>query len=126
MVLEVLVSNFGEDAFEAGYYMTLPHGLNFKKIERIGDIRDTPITCTAPSAATNNTLKCDIGNPLSSGKVANFKVILNPSDKSGLTPEYEFFMEANSTNAEQEGAHFDNVIKKSIQIWVETDLSITG
>lgn len=51
--------------------MTVPSGLNFKKIERLGEIRDTPITCTAPSMSSNNTLKCDIGNPLSAGKVVS-------------------------------------------------------
>ena len=75
LYLEVLISNFGEDAFEAGFYMTVPSGLNFKKIERIGEIRDTPITCTAPSLSSNNTLKCDIGNPLSAGKVVSNFVI---------------------------------------------------
>lgn len=68
---EVLIPNYGEDAFEASFYMTIPPGMNFRKIEKIGDIRDTLITCTAPSPATNHTLKCDIGNPLASGKVVS-------------------------------------------------------
>lgn len=54
--------------------MTLPQGINFRKIEKIGENRDTSITCTAPSVATNNTLKCDIGNPLSSGKVVRILI----------------------------------------------------
>lgn len=65
LVFDVKVHNSGEDAFEAGFYMTVPEGMTFRKIERVGDSRDTPITCTAPSATTNHTLKCDIGNPLS-------------------------------------------------------------
>lgn len=71
MAFEVLIPNYGEDAFEASFYMNIPPGMNFRKIEKIGDIKDTLITCTAPSAATNNTLKCDIGNPLASGKVVS-------------------------------------------------------
>lgn len=126
LVFEVLISNHNEDAFEAGFFMTVPSGLNFRKIERVGDVRDTPITCTAPSAATNNTLKCDIGNPLPRDKVAHFKVILLPAQKQGMAPTYSFFMEANSTNAEAEGTGYDNVIKKEVGILVETNLSVKG
>lgn len=126
LVFEIKVSNYGEDAFEAGFFMTVPSGLNFRKIERIGDVRDTPITCTAPSASTNNTLKCDIGNPLPRDKVAHFKVILLPAQKQGMAPTYAFYMEANSTNAESDGTGFDNVIKKEVGILVETNLSVKG
>lgn len=126
LVFDVKVSNFGEDAFEAGFFMSVPEGMNFRKIERVGDSRDTPITCTAPSAQTNHTLKCDIGNPLSSNKVANFKVILLPTTKQGIAPKYDFFMEANSTNAEVEGTDFDNIYKKTVGISVETNLSVKG
>lgn len=126
LVFEIRIHNYGEDAFEAGFFMTVPSGLNFRKIERVGDIRDTPITCTAPSASTNNTLKCDIGNPLPRDKVAHFKVILLPAQKQGMAPTYSFYMEANSTNAESDGTGFDNVIKKEVGILVETNLSVKG
>ncbi|XP_055909602.1 integrin alpha-PS2 isoform X2 [Eupeodes corollae] len=124
--IEVLISNFGEDAFEAGFYMTMPEDLNFKKIQQIGDGRDIPITCAAPTQASNYTLKCDIGNPLPAGKVANFKVVMLPSAKVGMASSYDFFMEANTTNPEKEGSKFDNIIRKSIGIWVETELAIEG
>lgn len=126
LIFDVKVSNFGEDAFEAGFFMGVPEGMTFRKIERIGDSRDTPVTCTAPSSATNNSLKCDIGNPLSSGKVASFKIILLPATKQGLAPKYDFYMVANSTNAEVDGTDFDNVFKKTVGISVETNLSVKG
>lgn len=45
--------------------MTVPPGVNYVKIERIDDNEnDIPVQCSAPSAMTNNTLHCDIGNPL--------------------------------------------------------------
>lgn len=126
IVFNVIISNAGEDAFEAGFYMTIPPELNFRKIERIGDVRDTPITCTAPSAATNNTLKCDIGNPLPRGKVAKFKVILWPTQKQGLAPLYNFYLEANSTNPENEGTNFDNYVKRDLRVTVESNLAVKG
>lgn len=126
LVFDVKISNFGEDAFEAGFFMGIPEGMNFRKIERIGDSRDTPVTCTAPSLITNNTLKCDIGNPLSSGKVASFKIILLPETKQSIAPKYDFYMVTNSTNAEVDGTDFDNVYKKTVGISVETNLSVKG
>lgn len=65
LVFDVMIPNYGEDAFEASFFMVFPKGLNFRKVDYA---RDSPITCTAPSASTNMTLKCDLGNPLSAGK----------------------------------------------------------
>lgn len=124
--VEVLVSNYGEDAFEAIFYMNVPQGLDFKSTKRLGENRDTSYICTAPSLMTNFTLKCDIGNPLPAGKSVNFKVNFEPSKRAGLTPFYDFYMEANSTNEEAEGGHFDNVFKRTVAISIESDLSISG
>ncbi|KAG5683654.1 hypothetical protein PVAND_012923 [Polypedilum vanderplanki] len=124
--IDVTVNNHGEDAFEASFYMTVPQGLNFKSTKRIGEKTDTSFICTAPNPSTNYTLKCDIGNPLPAGKSVKFKAIFEPSKKSGITPFYDFYMEANSTNEEVEGGRFDNVFKKSVSISVESDLSIIG
>lgn len=126
LVVEVIVMNHGEDAFESNFFMTIPPGLNYKRVDKKGDLRDTTITCTAPNRDNNNVLKCDLGNPFPGGKVAKFNVILNPAQKAGMAPSYDFYMEANSTNAEREGSGLDNIYKKTISIWVETDLVIKG
>lgn len=80
MEVDVLVKNEGEDSFETSYEMGVPLGLNYVNIERYdeGD-RDIPILCSAPSYLNNNTLHCDIGNPLPSKKFVHFKVLLQPS-----------------------------------------------
>lgn len=129
LTVEVLITNNGEDAFEANFFMNIPQGLNYKSTKRIGETRDTSYICTAPSLATNNTLRCDIGNPLPGRKSVNFKVYLEPSKRGGkatIAPSYDFYMEANSTNEEAEGGRFDNRLKKSVVIFVESDLSISG
>lgn len=47
-------------------YMTVPPGLSYVNFEKKTDSRkDVPILCSAPSPSTNNTIKCDIGNPVS-------------------------------------------------------------
>lgn len=124
--VDVTVNNHGEDAFEACFYMKVPQGLDFKSTKRIGDKSDSSFICTAPNPSTNFTLKCDIGNPLPAGKSVKFKAIFEPSRKAGITPFYDFEMEANSTNEEVEGGRFDNYYKKSVSISVESDLSISG
>lgn len=48
-----------------------------------------------------------------------------PSQKHGMAPSYDFYMEVNSTNPEVDSS-FDNIIRKSVSIDVETDLSISG
>ncbi len=48
-----------------------------------------------------------------------------PSQKQGMASSYDFYMEVNSTNPEV-GSSFDNIIRKSVSIDVETDLSISG
>lgn len=129
LTVEVLITNNGEDAFEANFFMNIPQGLDYKSTKRIGETRDTSYICTPPSLATNNTLKCDIGNPLPGRKSVNFKVYLEPSKRGGkamIAPSYDFYMEANSTNEEAEGGRFDNRLKKSVTIFVESDLSISG
>lgn len=49
--------------------MQMPPGIDFKKIERKDKYeRNIPITCSPPRLANNNTLICDIGNPLPQSK----------------------------------------------------------
>ncbi|XP_050099365.1 integrin alpha-PS2 isoform X2 [Anopheles aquasalis] len=126
LTVEVLITNRGEDAFEAGFYMVVPAGLDFRRVDRLGEVRDVPVLCTAPSHANNGTLRCDIGNPLASGKVVNFKVILAPSFAVGMAPSYDFYLEANSTNPELGGSLHDNVVRKSIGISIRTNLALSG
>ncbi|KAL5276429.1 ITGAV family protein [Megaselia abdita] len=124
--IKVLITNNGEDAFEAGFYLTIPENLYYRRFEPISNIKDVPITCSGPSATSNNTVKCDLGNPFPANQVAEFKVVFIPTHKSGMSPSYDFYMEANSTNAELESKTYDNKITKSIGIWIETEIQIEG
>uniref|UniRef100_A0A1I8NLC9 Uncharacterized protein n=1 Tax=Stomoxys calcitrans TaxID=35570 RepID=A0A1I8NLC9_STOCA len=126
LTIDVFISNNNEDAFEAAFYLVMPKDLDYMKMEKIADTNDATITCTVPSNDNHYTLKCDIGNPLPAKKVANFRVYMMPSMRRGMSPSYEFYMEANSTNAEKDGSTMDNIISKNISIWVETDLAIDG
>lgn len=57
--------------------MTVPPGVNYVKIERIDDNEnDIPVQCSAPSIMTNNTLHCDLGNPLPKDKYVSCELLL--------------------------------------------------
>lgn len=78
--VDVMVKNEGEDSFETTFDMTVPPGVNYVKIERIDNENDIPVQCSAPSAVTNNTLRCDIGNPLPRNKYVSFTTRAYTSD----------------------------------------------
>lgn len=122
--VEVAISNFGEDAFESGFFMNVPSALNFRKTEAVGN--RTLVTCTAPSTYNNGTLKCDIGNPLPKNREVKFNVILQPTKEATQAPSYDLTMIVNSTNPELDQTGFNNRITKNIGIWIETNLTIFG
>lgn len=125
---DMKVVNLGEDAFESNFFMTVPKGMTYRKAIPIGEKSETQVTCTPPSAATNDTLKCEIGNPLLGSKAVNFRVILLPTSLRELddSVKYEFFMNVNSTNPELDGTDFDNMYKKTVGISVATNLTVKG
>nr|CAD7400855.1 unnamed protein product [Timema poppensis] len=123
--IDVLVENKGQDAFEAVYDLQLPPGMNYINFDRLDEERDVPVQCSAPTPQTNNTLKCDIGNPLPENKLVHFRVRLSPFHREGMKSRYEFFMRVNTTNPEV-GTDSDNAMYMSIPIHVETDLAING
>ncbi|CRL01777.1 CLUMA_CG014993, isoform A [Clunio marinus] len=126
LIIEVFVANNGEDAFEANFFMTVPPSLHFQKTTKVFG---SPHSCTAPSNLNNNTLKCDIGNPLPAGKSVKFKVLLEPSVRGGknqMNDFYDFYMEANTTNSEADGGRFDNIVHEKVKIFVDSDFNFTG
>lgn len=69
--IDVKVENSGEDAFEAAYYLVIPTGVTYAKMERLDkDTADTLIYCSITNrfADGNSTLRCDLGNPMATGQ----------------------------------------------------------
>lgn len=123
--LEVLVQNMGEDAFEAIYNLQLPAGIDYINVERIETL-EVPVHCSAPKQSNNNTIRCDIGNPLPQGKLVKFRVLLQPVTSHSMKPIYEFDMHVNTTNPEYDTTTDDNLQHLSLPIWIETDLRVDG
>ncbi|CAH0555707.1 unnamed protein product [Brassicogethes aeneus] len=117
---DVIVSNYGEDAFETTFDLQYPEGIYYKKIENkpLGNILCSPLE--------NRTIQCQIGNPLPSSKIANFRMLFQPFHKEGMNPSYDFKMFVNSTNPEESRTLGDNHKNISIDIWIDSTLELTG
>ncbi|CAG9585052.1 unnamed protein product [Danaus chrysippus] len=124
--IDVKVENGGEDAFETAYYLQIPAGVTYAKMERLDkDTAETsPIYCSIKNKGTsgNSTLKCDLGNPMASGQSVNFRVVLEVDTRvTGLN----FDMESNSTNPEV-GTQYDNTRHLAIGVIIKAVLSVIG
>ncbi|XP_022819593.1 integrin alpha-PS2 isoform X2 [Spodoptera litura] len=122
--IDVKVENSGEDAFEAAYYLMIPSGVTYAKMERLDKDTDTLIYCSITNRFPdgNTTLKCDLGNPMASGQKVNFRLIL---EVDARVTTLSFDMEANSTNVEQD-TMYDNSMHMNIGVVVRAHLSIIG
>ncbi|XP_037295452.1 integrin alpha-PS2-like isoform X3 [Manduca sexta] len=124
--IDVKVENAGEDAFEAAYYLNIPAGVTYAKMERLDkDNAETPIYCSIANREDggNTTLKCDLGNPMASGQKVHFRVILEVDSR---VMSLDFNMEANSTNPEPQETGYDNIKHMVIGVVVKAQLSIIG
>lgn len=131
--IDVTVLNAAEDAFEATLYLSIPERVAFVNIER-SEGNNASVFCSPPTS-DDNVLRCDIGNPLSESKSANFRVLLQPNtarDYAASTigassaKTLDILIEVNSTNPELEDQLEDNHVLLSLPIRVETDLIIRG
>ncbi|CAH2004735.1 unnamed protein product [Acanthoscelides obtectus] len=118
---DVIVSNFGEDAFETTLELKYPERTYYKKFETRKHMPG--ISC---SPGKNRTVICDVGNPLPSGKIAIFKLVVQPGKAEGMAPTYEFDVFVNSTNPEPANTLRDNHQHLSIGIWINATLDIRG
>ncbi|XP_068629492.1 integrin alpha-PS2 isoform X2 [Battus philenor] len=123
--IDVKIHNYAQDAYEAAYYLQLPAGVNYTKMERLDRDRadTTPVYCTLKDKAARSVLKCDLGNPMASDQRVNFRVVLEVDSQ---VTDLVFDMEVNSTNPEPEETRKDNKVHLAIGVVIKADLSIEG
>ncbi|CAG5051038.1 unnamed protein product [Parnassius apollo] len=124
--IDVKIHNYAEDAYEAAYFLQIPAGVNYTKIERLDkDNADaSPIYCSVKyTGSGNSTLRCDLGNPMASDQKVNFRVVL---EVDAQVTNLIFDMEANSTNPEPEASRKDNKVHLAIGVIAKADLLIIG
>ena len=64
--IQTEILNSGEDAFNALLEVQVPRGLNYINANTTDG--GTSILCSPPTPRNNNTLLCEVGNPLRAGK----------------------------------------------------------
>ena len=127
LVLDVTVKNYGDDAFESMFYLTMPMSINFINVNKTRP--DYPICYGAkPDQTGVNVLVCDLGNPQQRQDVVKFAVITEPAGDSQLSePDFTFVAQVNSSNPEQDERHReDNQVAIGIPIRVEVKLVLSG
>ncbi|GBP17175.1 Integrin alpha-PS2 [Eumeta japonica] len=124
--IDVEVANTKEDAFEAAYYLHIPRGVSYNRMQmQTPDGQEQlPVYCSVSARHANgsSTLRCDVGNPLPSGRKVNFRVTL---EVDVSVTSLEFDMETNSTNPE-EGTYEDNRRHMAISVVIESKLLAIG
>merc|ERR1719495_625661 len=120
------ISNAGEDAFNAMLDVQIPRGVSYVNANT-GD-SGVSILCSPPSPRNNNTLQCEVGNPLRAGAQVSTTIILQPQTEGLDEPisEFRFGIAARSSNPENEDDNADNMLILAVPIRVETDFRVTG
>ncbi|KAK3850277.1 hypothetical protein Pcinc_043006, partial [Petrolisthes cinctipes] len=121
--VDVRVENFGEDAFEARVYLSVPEGLLYNIFQAKDN---TLVTCSPRTQGSNTTVVCDIGNPLSMEKGVHFTILLDQKMGALQEPQLQFLVVANTTNSEKDGTQEDNTVLTTVTVDIDTQLTLYG
>lgn len=124
--IQVFVENYGEEAHEATFFMTIALGVSLHHVERSGHNVSTSMSCATQFESPHDDIKCDLGNPMLFGEAVNFKVFLSPSPVEGMPDIFTFDMEVNSRNPESDLMNNDNYFTAEIPIRIVANLSVKG
>merc|ERR1711892_445025 len=124
--IQTVINNSGEDAFNAVLEVQLPRGVSYIN----ANTTDTGINilCSPPTPLNNNTVQCEVGNPLRSNREITTRVFVQPSSEGLEDPvsEFSFAILAKSSNPEEGSDDGDNWATYTVPIRVETDFRVTG
>ena len=70
------ITNSGEDAFNALLEVQLPRGVSYINANTTDP--SVNILCSPPSVMNNNTVQCEVGNPLRANKVVTARIYVMP------------------------------------------------
>ena len=126
--IETEINNKGEDAFNAMLEVQLPPGVTYNKAETTDP--GVKILCSPPTMSNNNTIVCEVGNPLRANRRVTTRIHVMPSSVGFDTPvsEFSFRINAKSSNPEADDSDdlLDNYEEYTVPIRVETDFRVTG
>ena len=109
LLIKSEITNSGEDAFNAMLEVQLPRSVSYIKANTTDPRRK--ILCSPPCAMSNNTIKCEIGNPFEANMTITAQIYVMPKSdeiyeflESGLS----FLVSVSSSNPEK-GTEEDNL-----------------
>ncbi|XP_064614129.1 integrin alpha-9-like [Liolophura sinensis] len=114
LVLQILVSNAGEPAYEALLTVRLP-----PRVTYVGGGNDLGPAVFSP---TSSTLTIDLGNPLSARRNATLKVNLNVDNVPKVTTHLHFRADITSTSHEKNRTSLDNKASITVPAMYEVKL----
>jgi len=124
--IQTLINNSGEDAFNAILEVQLPRGVSYINANTTDP--GISILCSPPTPMNNNTVQCEVGNPLRANRQVTTRVFVQPSSEGHEDPvsEFSFSILAKSSNPEEGSNDNDNWATYTVPIRVETDFRVTG
>lgn len=127
LVIDITVKNYGEDAFESMFYLTMPQMIGFININKTKK-NDFPICYGAkPDVTGVNILTCDLGNPQVRNEVVKFSIITEPAKGVYTSSEFTFLGYVNSSNPELDERHMeDNQVVIGIPLDVKVDFVLSA
>jgi len=124
--IQTVINNSGEDAFNAVLEVQLPRGVSYINANTTDP--GISILCSPPTPLNNNTVQCEVGNPLRANREITTRVFVQPSSEGLEDPvsEFSFAILAKSSNPEEGSDDNDNWATYTVPIRVETDFRVTG
>ncbi|CAH1238107.1 ITGA8 [Branchiostoma lanceolatum] len=122
LLMDVVVENAGEGAYEALLSVMLPEGVDFVGT---GNPRGGAIITCNLQEEDQRLLVCDLGNPFTARRT-QLGLRLSTVQLTGDSNSLDFEFSVNSTNAEEPGNEADNHITFPVPVKVNASLSVRG
>uniref|UniRef100_A0A915PYQ2 Integrin alpha-2 domain-containing protein n=1 Tax=Setaria digitata TaxID=48799 RepID=A0A915PYQ2_9BILA len=127
LIINVTVTNHGEDSHESQFFITIPPGFEYGGVENYAT--QQPLSCS-PQYKTGKdeeyVFVCDIGNPLAGNSEAKFGFRLTGTKVDAANEAVEIRMSVNSTNEEAFGRDVDNELTLRVPVEIKAQLSLVG
>ncbi|XP_035689663.1 integrin alpha-5-like [Branchiostoma floridae] len=122
LLMDVVVENAGEGAYEALLSVMLPEGVDFVGT---GNPRGGAIITCNLQEEDQRLLVCDLGNPFTARRT-QLGLRLSTVQLTGDSNSLNFAFSVNSTNTEEAGNEGDNHITFPVPVKVNASLSVRG
>ncbi|XP_078702717.1 integrin alpha-8-like [Branchiostoma floridae x Branchiostoma belcheri] len=124
VILDVTVSNRGEESYESHLYVLVPEEVDYVGAQRMET--NNPAMCSYTAAGTGGTVNCEVGNPLKADSSVVLQLRFLVANLNGSRPFLDFPIFANSSTPDDISTTRDNQVVFSAQVVVEADVTVKG